>query len=186
MARQTPLVIDIPTHTKTGLRGKLERLFHEYNTKAQALRITAEILDEDDRQMAVSTAPKKYLAAINHRNGDTGRPIVTKAKAKKPKAPKAPIHGHALTLFLLEHLSKTPRPPIFFRDALAALGSKMNGDLRVLNGPLGGVCVRKGWAKRSADGYRITAKGAPHKITLRNELETAGRVRPGGYTALDQ
>ena len=177
-----PTIIEIPTPTRTGLRGRIEKLFHEFNTKAQALRLTAEILDEDDRRAGLVDAPKKFRGAINHRNGDTGRPLLP--KARKPKAPKPPIHGHRLILFLLEHLDDTPRPSTYFLEKLTSAGSPQNGDIRVMNGPLGAVCRRRGWAKRTADGgYSITARGAAHAITLRKELEAAGKVTPGGYTA---
>lgn len=180
MARTIPTqVIEIPT--KTGLRGKIERLFHEFHAKAQALRITAEILDEDERKMALAAAPKKYLAAMNHRgNGHVEHQRVV--KAKKPTKAKPPIHGKPLTLFLLEHLDETPRPATWFREQLAAAGSYMNGDLRVMNGPLGAVCARRGYAKKTADGYRITAKGTAYAATLRKELEAIGKVQHGGYT----
>lgn len=181
MARTiAPQIIDIVKPT-TGLRGKIERLFHEYNTKAQALRITAEILDEEDRRIAVVDAPKKFLHAINHRNGHAGRPPLE--KTTKVKKLKPPIHGKTLTLFLLEHLDETPRPAQYFRDKLAAAGSIMHGDIRIMNGPLGSVCAKRGWAKRSEDGYRITAKGTAHAARLREQLEIDGKVKAGGYTA---
>jgi len=150
-------------------------LFMEYHTKAQALRITMGILDEDDRRVALAGAPKKFLNAINHRNGD--------GPAPKIKKPKAKISGARLTLFLLEHLdAETERTPRYFFDQLAAAGSPLNGDARAINGPLGGVLIRSGWAKKSkAGGYRITAKGAKHAAALRKGLEAKGAVAAGGY-----
>jgi len=177
MARSTAPTteITIPGDAKqTGVRGKIERLFMEYHTKAQALRITMGILDEDDRRVALAGAPKKFLNAINHRNGH--------APAPKIKKPKPPISGKRLMLFLLEHLDDTDRPPRYFVDKLAAAGSPINGDGRGINGPLAAVLAKKGLAKRSKAGaYRITAKGAKYAAVLRKGLEAKGAVAAGGY-----
>ena len=67
--------IEIPS--RGGVRGRIERLAHEYMLKASALKITVEILDEDDRKQALQAAPKKFLQAMNHRNG-TGTQVTTK------------------------------------------------------------------------------------------------------------
>jgi hypothetical protein len=166
-------VIDV-TPSK-GVRARIEKLFAEYSLKAQALRITAEILDADDRQNAMKSAPQKFLQAINHRNG--GRPTTGN---RKQKPAKALISGKRLTLFLLEHLdAATPCPQPNLVNGLAAAGSPLK-DGRGLSGALG-MLIRQGWSKRNADGYRITTKGATHAKELRADLEQAGVIAKGEY-----
>jgi hypothetical protein len=182
MAKRKPVeVIDVPV--PGGVRGRIERLYREFFTKAQALRLTAEILDDDDRRNALDAAPKKFLDAVNHRNGAVGRPVLTKEPKSRRgvQKVKSPIFGPRMSLFLLEHLDdEQPKPIADLQAALANAGSPIPS-VQNLNGPLGAALVRRGYVKKSRDGYRRTAKGAARAIDLRKRLEATGKVAPGGY-----
>lgn len=196
MAKRKPaIVIDAAVHvdpdvtlarygTGGGVRGRIERLYREFFTKAQALRLTAEILDDDDKRNALDAAPKKFLDAVNHRNGAVGRPVITKEPKSRRgvrKLPTSAISGPRMSLFLLEHLDDNrPKPIADLQAALANAGSPIPS-VQNLNGPLGAALVRHGYVKKTRDGYRRTAKGAARAIDLRKRLEATGRVPPGGY-----
>ena len=171
MKRQPDQVIDIPE--PRGLSKRIERLWLEYSTKAQALRLTADILAEDDRRQALTAHPKKLLAAMNHRNG---------SRPELPPKTKAVISGPRLSLFMLDHtLEAETRTLADLREYLTAAGSPPK-DGRVIAGPLGGLS-RIGYIKITRDGYRRTAKGTRFRARLRAELEAKGKVIPGGYLA---
>jgi len=165
-----------------GIRGRLERLYVEYAAKANALKLTADILDEDDRRQALVTAPRKLLAAINYRNGANGNghsePTPTKPIKERP-----PIFGKRLTLFLLEHLDDSkPRTREHLLEQLAAAGSPV-AKPQSMNGPIYAALVNRGrYAKITRDGSLVlTAKGRRRRDTLRQELESEGRIVVGGY-----
>jgi len=74
MPRGTPndkpvVTIEIP-QTRNGVLGRIDKLRNTFLMKAEALKIAADVIDEDDRQQAQKSAPRKFLQAINHRNGD--------------------------------------------------------------------------------------------------------------------
>jgi hypothetical protein len=175
MARaHAPSVIEITSNGKTtGTRGRIERLYVEYFTKAQALRIAADILDEEDRKTALAAVPKKLIAAVHHRN-DTRPP--------KPKRPKAPIHGPALSLFILEHLDDTEgRPKEFMYEASSRVGSPVSR--RGIMATMASVLVRRGLVTTNRAGFRRTSKGATWAIMMRKKLEAAGKIITDGYVA---
>ena len=153
--------------------------------KAQALRLAAEILDEDDRRLALVAAPRKFLEAAKIRHGANGsatprRKYKRREQKAKPKT-KSPIHGPRMSLFLLEHLSEDdPKPRAYLLEQLAAAGSPLASG-RSLNGPLSAALVRRGLVKETRDGLRRTSRGTKHRDTLRTALEAAGSVSPGGY-----
>lgn len=75
-------MIDGPT--RSGLRGRMDKLADEYRRKALALQTAIDIIDADDRSTALTLAPKKFLKAINHRNGNGDyAPVPKKARKKK-------------------------------------------------------------------------------------------------------
>jgi len=63
------VTIDVP-QTRNGVLGRIDKLRNTFLMKAEALRIAADVIDEDERQQAQKSAPRKFLQAINHRNGD--------------------------------------------------------------------------------------------------------------------
>jgi hypothetical protein len=171
--RTPPAVIDVDAIGARGLRGKIEKLFLEYSTKAQALRITAAILDEEDRKTAAAAAPKKFIAAMHHRNGNGNGPA-----ERPPKKEPRPIHGRLLSLFTLEHLSETEsRPGEYLVRELAANGSPVPNSRATGAAAL----ARYGYTRFTTDGIRRTSKGTKYVAKLRQELERAGKVAPGAY-----
>jgi hypothetical protein len=149
---------------------KLAKLLAEYERRAQTIRDMIKILEETNRRHAVAALPTKIRAAMQHR------------KSRKASTnDKPPISGKRLSLFLLEHLSETKSvsSEVLHKQLSAAAGSAMS--LLAVTSPLAAGLGHYGYVKRRRDGYRLTAKGAKYAATLRQELETAKVVAPGGY-----
>lgn len=123
MARaETTIEID-ESSTRTGVRGRLDKLMREFAVKAQALKMTIEILDADDRQQAQLAAPKKFLQAINHRNNGHTPPVSRAKRASTSKRPRAERLAD-VTNYLQQH----PGADTF--EIAAALGWRKNQVLK--------------------------------------------------------
>ena len=59
-------------------------MMQDFTMKSQALKITLQLLDDDDRRLALEAAPQKFLKAMTHRamNGHGHAP----SSARKPQA----------------------------------------------------------------------------------------------------
>jgi len=179
MAKQTMIEIATPSRS---VRGRLEKLWVEYTTKAQALRIAADILDEHDRRDAVEAFPQKLIAATAARNGH-GRGDTHKVRNGK-KPPAQLIHGRVLTVFMVEHLD-APKSLEDLQTDLAAAGSPV-GPLgsRGLTAPLSSL-VRHGHLRQLGKGkasrWKRTPTGVEYAATVRDILESKGKIPKGGY-----
>jgi hypothetical protein len=126
-------VIEVPS--RSGLRGRLDRMLEEHTTKAHALRIVVTLIDEDDRRQALDAVPQKFAQAMTQRalaNGHSSRTGTastdTPKKRKKYKRLPPRERMDQIRAFLTDHPGATT-------DQIAkGIGVRSNSILKLARG----------------------------------------------------